>query len=321
MCLCVDFKEVFDLILSNIHLWYWTNHWKGYYPKLLSLYSHLGLPVVPVNYTFSFSSSQSTYFIHSGASGASVPSLPSEAFTGFSRLARALMKLLGVALCYLLLIALSFAAWHDLLPPPLSSTTLTVRQFTTYLSSFLTYPIRIPVIGLSPWTPLGNVFENFMGTLVLPLFSAVGTMTAADVWAMPVRLLLEYVHTTLGTSHYHLGDGFSSADVARQLAAPVKDQGPDYLRLKAEVVGLEYALGGGVNIRLRSVGDLEITADEILRVEKVVLATQASVAGCLLRSLEKNLKQWGEEKERRRIGKMVQGLQSVKYRVSTAFIE
>lgn len=231
------------------------------------------------------------------------------------------MKLLGVALCYLLLIALSFAAWHDLLPQPLSSTTLTVRQFTAYLSSFLTYPIRIPAIGLSPWTPLGNIFEDFMGTLVLPLFSAVGTMTAADVWAMPVRLLLEYVHITLGTSHYHLGDGFSSADVARQLSAPVKDQGPDYVRLKTEVVGLEYALGGGVKIRLRYVGDLEMTADETLRVEKVVLATQASVARCLLRNLEKSLKQWGEEKERRRIGKMIQGLQSVKYRVSTAFIE
>ncbi|OXG96093.1 hypothetical protein C345_00480 [Cryptococcus neoformans A2-102-5] len=286
----------------------------GYYPKLLSLYTHLGLPVVPVNYTFSFSSSQSTYFIHSGASGASIPSLPSEAFTGPSRLARALMKLLGVALCYLLLIALSFAAWHDLLPQPLSSTTLTVRQFTAYLSSFLTYPIRIPAIGLSPWTPLGNIFEDFMGTLVLPLFSAVGTMTAADVWAMPVRLLLEYVHITLGTSHYHLGDGFSSADVARQLSAPIKDQGPDYVRLKTEVVGLEYASGGGVKIRLRSVGDLEMTADETLRVEKVVLATQASVARCLLRNLEESLKQWGEEKERRRIGKIIQGLQSVKYR-------
>ncbi|KAL0253621.1 hypothetical protein I308_100996 [Cryptococcus tetragattii IND107] len=286
----------------------------GYYPKLLSLYTHLGLPVVPVKYTFSFSSSQSTYFIHSGASGASMPSLPSEAFTDPSRLARALMKLFGIALCYLLLIALSFAAWHDFLPPSLSSTTLTVREFTINLSSFLSRPIRIPVIGLYPWTPLGNVFEDFMGTIVLPLFSAVGTMTAADVWAMPVRLLLEYVHTTLGTSHYHLGDGFSSADVARLLAAPVKDQGPDYVRLKEEVVGLEYALGGGVRIKLRPAEDLKTTAEETLRVEKVVLATQASVSGQLLRNLDKSLKHWGEEKERRRIGKMVQGLQTVKYR-------
>ncbi|WVO20404.1 uncharacterized protein IAS62_001700 [Cryptococcus decagattii] len=230
----------------------------GYYPKLLSLYTHLGLPIVPVKYTFSFSSSQSTYFIHSGASGASMPSLPSEAFTGPFRLARALMKLFGIALCYLLLIALSFAAWHDFLPPSLSSTTLTVREFTINLSSFLSHPIRIPVIGLSPWTPLGNVFENFMGTIVLPLFSAVGTMRAADVWAMP---------TIGGTSK-------------------------------------------GPRARLY----LETTADETLRVEKVVLATQASVSGRLLRNLDKSLKHWGEEKERRRIGKMIQGLQTVKYR-------
>lgn len=160
-----------------------------------------------------------------------------------------------------------------------------------------------------------------MGTIVLPLFSAVGTMTAADVWAMPVRLLLEYVHTTLGTSHYHLADGFSSADVARLLAAPVKDQGPDYVRLKTEVVGLEYALGGGVRIKLRPAEGLETTAEETLRVEKVVLATQASVSGRLLRNLDKSLKHWGEEKERRRIGKMVQGLQTVKYRVSTTIVE
>lgn len=118
---------------------------------------------------------------------------------------------------------------------------------------------------------LGNVFENFMGIFVLLFFLVVGIMIVVDVWVMFVCLLFEYVYIILGIFYYYLGDGFLLVDVVRQLVVLVKDQGLDYLCLKMEVVGLEYVLGGGVNIRLRFVGDLEIIVDEIFRVEKVVL--------------------------------------------------
>ncbi|WVQ86007.1 hypothetical protein IAT38_008175 [Cryptococcus sp. DSM 104549] len=290
----------------------------GYYPLLLSLYTHLGIPVTSTSYSFSFSSSSDSYFIHSGASGYSLPSLPRRAFTGPVKLVRAIVTFLGVALCYILLLALAFLSWHDLLPSPLSTPNLTLRQFTSYLAAFLARPITIPVIGWAPRTPLGGAFESFIATIILPLFSAVGTMTSDDVWSLPMEVLLEYVHTTLATAHYHLANGFSSADVARLLAAPVLGQGEEYVRLNTEVVGLEYAVGGGVRVRLRSVnggsdgeGDGE---EEGLRVDKVVLASQASVARKLLEGLQGSLKQWGEEKERRRVARMSSALADVLYR-------
>ncbi|ODO10425.1 hypothetical protein I350_01020 [Cryptococcus amylolentus CBS 6273] len=296
----------------------------GYYPLLISLYTHLQLPIIPQHYTYSFSSESGTYFIHSGASGWSIPSLPSKAFTGPFNLLRALLNLLGVAISYLLLVVLSFLAWHDILPSQLSSPDLTVGQFTTHLSSFLARPLRIPFIGWSPKTPLGSAFESFMRTIVLPLFSAVGTMTHQDVFNLPVRILLEYIHVTLGTAHYRLGKGLSSGDVTARLVGVVEEQGEGYVNVGTEVRGLEYAVGGGVRVKLRRVvanGDGDGGGNregrggvESLRVDKVVLATQASVARPLLEDLEANLKTWGEEKERRRVRRMAEALQSVRYR-------
>ncbi|KAK8850379.1 hypothetical protein IAR55_004297 [Kwoniella newhampshirensis] len=283
----------------------------GYYPLLLSLYMHLGIPVKPTNYAYSFTSpSLSTYFIHSGSSGYSIPSLPSSAYTSPFAFVRAIGTFLGTALCYILLIALSFMAWHDFLPSPLSSPNLTLGDFTDHLTTFLSRPITIPIIGYSPWTPLGDIFRSFIDTIVLPLFSAVGTMTSSDVYSLPARVLLEYVHSTLGTDHYHFANGFSAADVARSLSAPIRGQGDGHVRLNTEITGLEYAIGGGVRVTLRT-GDRE---EEGLRVDKVVLATQASVAKTLLRGLEASLKDWGEEKEKVRVGKIRAALEQVQYR-------
>ncbi|WVQ70536.1 hypothetical protein IAR50_000055 [Cryptococcus sp. DSM 104548] len=292
----------------------------GYYPLLISLYTHLRLPIVPQHYTYSFSNEAGTYFIHSGASGWSIPSLPSRAFTGPLRFIGAILNLLGAAISYLLLVVLSLLAWHDILPSHLSSPDLTVRQFTNQLSSFLARPFPIPIIGWSPWTPLGAAFEAFIGTIVLPLFSAVGTMTEQDVYDLPVRILLEYIHVTLGTSHYRLGGGLASGDVTSTLVEEVEAQGEGYVRVGTEVKGLEYAVGGGVRVKLRRVAGSGSGSNgdegevESLRVDKVVLATQASVARPLLEDLEANLKTWGEEKERRRVRRMTEGLQSVRYR-------
>ncbi|TYJ51116.1 hypothetical protein B9479_008331, partial [Cryptococcus floricola] len=196
--------------------------------------------------------------------------------------------------------------------------------FTTHLSSFLARPLPIPFIGWSPKTPLGYAFESFMGTIVLPLFSAVGTMTHQDVFNLPVRILLEYIHVTLGTAHYRLGKGLASGDVTARLVGVVEEQGEGYVNVSTEVRGLEYAVGGGVRVKLRRVsanGDGDGNREgggaegvESLRVDKVVLATQASVARPLLEDLEANLKTWGEEKERRRVRRMAEALQSVRYR-------
>ncbi|WRT70522.1 uncharacterized protein IL334_007520 [Kwoniella shivajii] len=284
----------------------------GYYPLLLSLYHHLGIPLASTNYTFSFSSNTSTYFIHSGSSGWSIPSLPSIAFTNLFTLLRDITTFLGVAFCYLLLVTLSFMAWHDILPSCVSSPDSTLREFTTQLSIFLSKPLTIPIIDYTPWTPLGDTFEFFIGKIVLPLFSAVGTMTSADVWSMPVRIMLEYIHTTLGTNHYHLSRGFSAADVANLLIKPVESQGQEYVKLGTEIIGLTYNLNGGVSVGMRN-GDNEPERVEII-VDKVILATQASVAKKLLEGLEESLKFAREEKEKRRVGEMRAALGKVSYR-------
>ncbi|WVQ95727.1 hypothetical protein IAU59_002826 [Kwoniella sp. CBS 9459] len=284
----------------------------GYYPLLLSLYRHISLPVVSADYTFSFSSPRSTYFIHSGSSGVSIPSLPSAAWSSPFALVHHVLTFLGVALCYLLLLVLSFMAWHDLLPSALSSPELTLRGFTTHLSAFLSCPITIPVIRYSPWTPLGETFEFFIAQIVLPLFSSVGTMTSKDVWELPVRVILEYVHKTLGTSHYHLARGYSAADVARLLSESVRVQGEGHVRLSTEIMGLEHDDDGGLKLALGRKGE---TAEcEDLLVDKVVLATQASVAHRLLKGFEKDLRQAGLEKERRQVDRMKQALGAVRYR-------
>ncbi|WVF68125.1 hypothetical protein IAT40_002888 [Kwoniella sp. CBS 6097] len=282
----------------------------GYYPLLLSLYRHLGLPIVSADYTFSFSSPKSTYFIHSGSSGLSIPSFPSTAWSSPLAFMHHALTFLGVALCYLLLIALSFLAWHDLLPSALSSPELTLRGFTSHLSAFLARPITIPIMRYSPCTPLGDSFEFFIAQIVLPLFSSVGTMTASDVWDLPVRVILEYVHKTFGTSHYHLARGHTAADVARLLSDSVSQQGVGHVRLSTEIVGLKQVDYGRVGITLKEGDDSQ---NEIV-VDKVVLATQASVALHLLKSFAEDLSTAGLMKEIKGIEKLKQALTAVRYR-------
>ncbi|WVR08447.1 hypothetical protein IAU60_005502 [Kwoniella sp. DSM 27419] len=282
----------------------------GYYPLLLSLYHHLGLPIVAKDYTFSFSSPISTYFIHSGASGLSVPSFPANAFANPLTFLHAIITFLGVALCYILLLALSLMAWHNVLPRSLSSPDLTLRDFTTQISTFLARPITLPVIRWSPFTPLGNAFEHFIAKIVLPLFSSVGTMSSSDVWSLPARVIFEYVHTTLGTSHYHLAKGHSAADVARLLSEPVRNQpGLDHVRLGTEITALKHDPCGGIRVELKR----REQVDDLV-VDKVVLATQASVARWLLQGYERDLRDSNEVQRACRAGRIMRALGDVTYR-------
>ncbi|WWC72398.1 uncharacterized protein I206_106360 [Kwoniella pini CBS 10737] len=290
----------------------------GYYPLLLALYNHLGIPLKTANYKFSFSSSQSTYFIHSGSSGYSIPSLPSRAWLNIFTLVGDLLTFIGVAICYSIMVLLGLFAWHDLLPRCISRPPdLTLREFTSTMSSFLSCPLTVP-IPFRPypiWTPLGDIFEFFISRIVLPLFSAVGTMTDADVWSLPVRIILEYMHLTLGTNHYHPAEGFSAADIAEKLAKPVCEQGEDHLKLSTEIIGLEYISSHeGIRLTMKDQTGLDGGRNEELIVDKIILATQASVAKRLLEGLEDSLRSAGRDKEKRKISEMRAALGKVRYR-------
>lgn len=145
-------------------------------------------------------------------------------------------------------------------------------------------------------------------------------MPASDVLAMPVRYILEYVHATFGTDHYTPSEGYSAGSIAEKLVKKVESQGEGYVRLGAKIVGMEYK-EGGVEIRLTGSGSTAEEGraqeeEEILFVDKVVVATQASAAHELLGMLESSFAKNGEKAQARRVSMMRRGLETVEYRVS-----
>ncbi|KAI9633634.1 uncharacterized protein MKK02DRAFT_34559 [Dioszegia hungarica] len=287
----------------------------GYYPLLIALYRHLNIPMIPTYWTFSFSHLTSTpkpdtkpYFIHTGASGSAIPSLPSKSYASPRALTRAIASFLGTACAYLLWVVIAALGWHDLLPLRHGRQT-TLRHMTARVSHHLTYPLSYFSHSLprasALASPLGNVFEAFVYDIILPLFSAVGTMTTSDVLDTSIGSLLDYVHSTVGTSHFTLAPGISAGTVAMRLAEEVGAQGEGYLRVGEEVLDLVYSAGeGNITVKCRG-GDIEV--------DQVVLATQASAAAVLLGMLEKTLKA-GAEAERSRVSGMRDALSEVEYR-------
>jgi hypothetical protein len=273
----------------------------GYYPLLIALYRHLGLRLVPTFFTFSFSLLPgSTYFIYSGASGVSVPSLPSSSFLSPIAFLRSILHFVCTAICFLIWMVLAFLSWWDILPRPLACDN-SLREFTDHVAAFLASPV--PLIR----TPLAGVWSRFIEEVIIPLFGAVGTMTSSDIWETPVGCLLDYVHTTVGTAHYTLSPGTGAAEVADRLADEVRAQGPGYLRLGEVITGLEHRDG---KVAVHCSGREEVIVD------KVVIATQASSGRVLLGMLEQSLREQGDSTERKRIKKMLRGLDDVEYRVS-----
>lgn len=295
----------------------------GYYPLLIALYRHLGIPLQPANFTFSFSSlppqpdralvraratrpiADDTYFIHSGASGASVPSIPSVAWRSPFTFVQAITSLLSVAVCYAILVLLSLVTWHGLIP---SSTTF--RTLVDTVAARLEQPHH-----RLPRTPLGRAFRSFATDIVLPLFSAVGTMTAEDVWDTRASVLLDYIHAGMGTSHYVLGNGHSARDVARLLADPVRAQGRDRVRLGTAIRTMKYRPA-----EESKAGEIVLSLEggEELAVDRVVVATQASTARALLATIEPSLLMHGAKAEARRVSRMHTALADVQYRDTIA---
>jgi len=273
----------------------------GYYPRLISLYRHLGIPLVPTYFDFSFSTllpasrrsasspsdtshrtrSSHTYFTYAGASGISIPRLPSTSFSSLFALLDGLIHLLYTALCFLGLILLSFLSWHRLFPALLGhGTTLDTLRHRLW---------PIPV-------------SAFIDNILVPVFSSVGTMTASDVLQAPLPVLLEYVHAGMGTPHYTLGKGFSAASVAARLVQPVQAQGEQYVKLGHTITRLEHK-DGRVEVGFEQGAGISV--------DRLVIATQPSAARSLLRLLSPTL----NAVEEKRVEGMILGLGDVDSRV------
>ena len=245
----------------------------GYYPLLIALYRHLRIPLKSTAYSFSFARNGETAFIHSGASGLSSPSLPFSSRASLPACLHGTIRWIGYAVCYLLLLFLALLSWHDFSP------------FPTLASSLSS----------------ATLWRDFVNTIVVPLFSAVGTITSSDVLKLPIHHVLEYIHATLGTPHYSLGTGFSAATVAARLSAPIVQQGVGHLRLGETVRGLRVT-GEGVTVECAS-GDFDV--------DVVVIATQPRAAAALLEGVQSV-----ERDEARRIAGMRRALERVETRVS-----
>ncbi|KAL7422685.1 hypothetical protein Q5752_001976 [Cryptotrichosporon argae] len=277
----------------------------GYYPLLLALYAHLGLSIHPTRFAFSFSrptrdsagiahtrpSPSDAYFIHEGASGLALPSLPSAAYRSPRAFWRALSTLVQFAACYILLVLVAFADHHDVNPYSRG----TLAELVEAVDAQLT---RLPLVRFA------GVFPAFVDDVVVPLFSAAGTMTAHDVLSTPACAVLGYIHLTVGTSHYALHDA-SARDVAALLSAPVDAQGSGYVRVGAAITGLRRRADRSIAL---CVGDDEVVVD------RVVVATQARAASQLLGSFEPSLVIAGDKSEGRRVARMRKALGEVEYR-------
>lgn len=292
----------------------------GYYPLLIALYKHLQLPLAPTNFSFSFTAlpqrqrrakttttrlpRKDTYFIHQGASGVSFPTIPSRAWRSPVAFVRAILSLLTVAICYIALLITSLLSWHGCLPDSVNGDG-TFRDVVDGVSALLDRPSR-----WLPRTRLGPAFRSFAAEIVLPLFSAVGTMTAEDVWATPAIHILDYIHAGVGTSHYTLAGGRSARDVARLLAAPVRKQGLERVRLGSAIRSIRYTPCTSTGTRRVTVS---LDGGNEIDVDCVVIATPARAARHLLGTLESTLAVHGEKAEARRVARMRTALADVEY--------
>lgn len=275
----------------------------GYYPLLIALYKHLGLTLQPAKYTFSFSTlpprdvpgrrprRQDVYFTYAGASGTSLPILPSKAWSSPISFFGTLLSLLSTGICFVVLVATAAASWHNLVPPSSS-----FRDVVEAIASILQHPL--PFLH----TPLGTSFRLFATDVLVPLFSSVGTMTMEDLWSTPAYTIFDYIHAGMGTSHYTLGDGQSARDVVRLLSDPVRAQGDDHVRLGTTIRSVTY------------VDDSILLAmdNDTLQVDKIVLATPASVARTFLKGFLPSLISHRAD-EATRVDKVVSALGDIQY--------
>lgn len=152
-------------------------------------------------------------------------------------------------------------------------------------------------------------------------------MPEDEVFQTPAKHLLEYIHKTVGTDHYSPARGHSARTIANRLARVLEDQGEEYVLLGKTVTGLKYEGGEVVaSFNGRNEEEGKAVEEQEVNVDRVVLATPASVALSLLGMLEESLTprandmssaaESEEEKEMQRVKTMRSALKKVRYKVS-----
>ncbi|KAJ7151581.1 RNA dependent RNA polymerase-domain-containing protein [Mycena filopes] len=259
----------------------------GYYPRLISLYTRLGVAFREENFTYSFSLfSQSaktqetlrTTLVYNGASGRNGVGMPAwlqdlhlyqkgyRVFTRAFALGLFILSTVQLFVCYLRLIFFALPALrpkrhNDLNFEEWAAETVP-RNFAARLCGFDT------------------TWKSFTRDVLIPLFSAVCTAPEEGVNAHPAEEFLDYIWLTLGTHHYVVVKGVR--DAVLRLTTNVK-----HIHLSSRLTGVHADPN---NPRLASIECSTKTGTTTYHgFHHIIFATQANRVGPLLSSYASSL--------------------------------
>ncbi|KAF4776195.1 hypothetical protein HER10_EVM0004247 [Colletotrichum scovillei] len=246
----------------------------GYYPNVMRMYDHLGIPYHPIRFLFSFAKSLPERRPDTIASGKNQATLegaggvPGEYFVHASNLhqappwpgSRGIMAHL-VEILYLIICQFWFTVACFMVHP--------MTEGSDGGETFGEYLERI-------WLP-----RRYATHYLLPLISSVATCTHAELLAFPASDVVEYKKRSHGQQHYTVCGGVHQ--VEGRLAKEMKE-----VRLGACVAEVASTADGRVRIRWQSTRN---AAGQIMDdvFDRVILAVSPDVAGKIFQPLRKIL--------------------------------
>lgn len=320
----------------------------GYYPELLSLYRHLGIPVRKSDFTYSFASLPSTLrssrrpgalpgvekfgaaarapsptLLYNGSSGLRGFSLPSSLQLGApppvalltspreaaSFLSRTLPAHVSAVRSYLLSVLLFALSYIHLL-------TLALWHHYTGHTRDPAHPLAM--MPLAEFCASARLRPDFTERVVISLFSAVMTASRQSVREAPTAEVLSYIALTFLRNHYTVGTGV--CEVVNALAKPMPSEN---IHLGASVADISpcQTVRGTATFQVRQADGRTKTFDGF---HHVIFATQANQAGSLMESYLGTLPNSAAtarvpsaERERERLQSVLEKLPAFKYERST----
>ncbi|KAK0376726.1 hypothetical protein CLIM01_05903 [Colletotrichum limetticola] len=242
----------------------------GYYPNVMRMYDHLGIPYHPIRFLFSFAKSLPARKPDTIASGKNQATLdgasgvPGEYFVHASNLHQ----------------VPPWPGKRGILAHFVEILCLIICQFWFTVACFMVHPLTEGSDG-------GETFGDYLRRIwlprryathyLLPLISSVSTCTHAELLAFPASDVVEYKKRSHGQQHYTVCGGVHQ--VEGRLAKEMKD-----VRLGACVAEVASTADGRVRLRWQST---ENAAGQILDdvFDRVILAVSPDVAGKIYQPL------------------------------------
>ncbi|KAJ6573970.1 hypothetical protein DFH09DRAFT_1276999 [Mycena vulgaris] len=258
----------------------------GYYPRLIALYTKLGVAFRQADFSYSFSVLSQlektqrlrTNMIYNGASGRDGVGMPAwmqdlhiyrkgqRAITRAFALGLFILSTVQLFVCYMRLILFALPAVRS---KRLNALTFEEWAVETVPRNFVARALRFDA-----------TWRSFTHDVLIPLFSAVCTAPEEAVNAHPVEDFLDYIWLTFGTHHYVVVRGVRDA-VAR-LTSNVK-----HIHLSSRIVGLHPDPNSSALASIECSKKTGTTTHHGFH--HIIFATQATRVGPLLSSYASSL--------------------------------